>query len=117
MKFSKKKVLCESHELHSTIRATQLEWLQALLLRMKLDPKKVEAGVNDQHSSSQSWRDWLVMEAGLNILKQGDEIIVEKHYRDKPKRLMGRWERPEIVRINEGGRYRIELRLKYWQLI
>jgi hypothetical protein len=117
VKFAHKSVLCNIEDIHQTIREVEVEWVSALLLRLRLDPERVRRASEDPDYGSQAWRDYLVVEHGLNILKLPDGIVIEKHFPDKPKRVLGEWKTPEIVRIREGDKYHAELRLNYTQLI
>jgi hypothetical protein len=117
MKFAHKIVMCNTEDVHKIIRETEIEWIEALLLRLKLDPIKIKGAISDSGMGNLAWRDYLVIDNQINILKTTTETVVEKHYEDRPKVLLGRWEKPEIVRVKEGGKYYAELRLKYWQLV
>ena len=117
MKFSHKIVMCNTEDISKVIRETEVEWLQALLLRLKLDPQKISSAISDDGIGNLAWRDYLVIDHQINILKTITETVVEKHYEDRPKVLLGKWEKPEIVRVKEDGKYYAELRLKYWQLV
>ena len=118
MNFSEKTVLCNTEDTHAIIRETELQWIAALLLRLKLDPARIKAMTTSGNNySNQAWRDYLVLDCNIGITKFATETLIEKHFDNKPKVLLGKWQQPEIVRVKEDGKWHVELRLNYWQLI
>lgn len=120
MKFAEKTILCNIEDAHKIVDETRNTWIKALLLRLKLDPGRVNAATSDDSSYGlQAWREYLVYDNHISISKKGDLVLIEKHYEDdrKPKVLLGKWEKPELVRVKEGGKWHMEVRLNYWQLV
>jgi hypothetical protein len=117
MKFTDKVVLCNIEDAHKVAKETQLRWIEALLLRLKLDPIRIRAITTDTSYGSQAWRDYLVYENHISINKNGDLVTIEKHFDDRPKVILGKWEKPEMIRVKEGGKWHMQLKLKYSQLV
>ena len=118
MRFAEKTILCNIEDTHRVAIETRLKWIKALLLRLKLDPARVDAITSDTSNySAQLWREYLAFENNISISKEGELVKIEKHYKDKPKVLLGKWEKPELVRVQSEGKWHMEVRLNYWQLV
>lgn len=117
MKFAEKTILCNIEDAHRVVNETRLTWIKALLLRLKLDPIRVNAAISGAGYGGASWREYLIIDNQVSISKKGDRILIEKHYEAKPKILLGKWEKPELVRVQDKGKWHMEVRLNYWQLV
>lgn len=118
MKFSEKVVLCNIEDTQKVLADTFARWIKALLLRLKLDPMRIEAAMSDSNEySAQLWREYMALDNHIGVSKTGNTVVIEKHFDDRPKVLLGKWEKPELVRVKKDGKWQMEIRLNYWQLV
>lgn len=121
MNFTTKVVHCDSYEdVVTKIAALEQEWSWALLARFNVSPTNIERAKNDPSYPKYEWRDYLLMNFGIQIendFGKKKTIVKRTNFKKGETIIVGEWEQPEIVIVKSGASKRYEVHLKYFNLI
>lgn len=121
-RFNVKKVKCNVSDIHTESKSMEMQWLEALLLRIGVPSLIIKRRAADKMDNNQ-WRHYLLDSFKVEVHNDmsNSTVSVNKFMegdREGELEKIAEWSSPEVIRINKmGERPYCELRLKYWQLI
>ena len=120
MKFDHKVVLCNNEDVHSLAAELENEWAFSLLYRFKVDPAIIKKCKEDSHYTKKDWRNFIFDNYGIRIgkdLSTGTLSIKRLNFKTYEDLELGRWDKPEVIRVKNANDNYCELHLKYWQIV
>lgn len=119
--FKLKSVKCSTLTMNEKIQELESEWIQSILLKLKVPKIMIDKMLNDPTYGSSAWRDYLFDKFNLTITKDlmRKVVYIEKLDVDNEKNIkIGEWKRPKITRLKGASKEEdCELELVYWQII
>lgn len=117
--FKVKKVICETYQVHETVNNLEALWIQSLLLRAGIPAPMLELKTSGK-TLNQEWREYLIATWGISITKNlaTQAVDVFKYNKEKEKNIpVGKWNKPEVVRMKKDGKVYCELQINQWYII